>query len=327
MTAIYRTENQLIHMKPDQLILHYRDLIHAFGVGNEVVQRMWRDWYYVSNNYHEIVNEKLQSVPWLQNNKNGVIEFVAYVVVGCGMGGTAGKVFSKAVTAPIADKKKKEIVTEICIGVGGIGGGVFGAYKFTEKVENLPQFKEWRAQNLQLSIVEFINQKYIEDEFIEKFVCPITDRIIDEPVKCFDSFYEYAELLKSKNRETGMIRDPKRNGEIHESELKVKLYPKFLIVKRIEWCVKEDLKKYSGDKKYTESLQKVLQYVKEKASSVYEAKRREVDAILQYNPNDLNVDKKEVRKRFQEAQNAFFDTFGLNADEDIDWESIMDARF
>ena len=95
----------------------------------------------MNNNYHEIVNERLRSVPWLQNNKNGVVEFVAYVVVGCGIGGTAGRILSKIVTIPIVDKRKKAVITEVCIGVGGLGGGAFGVYKFTEKVEKLPQFK------------------------------------------------------------------------------------------------------------------------------------------------------------------------------------------
>ncbi|MGH2613110.1 MAG: hypothetical protein ACRDFB_08715, partial [Rhabdochlamydiaceae bacterium] len=73
MSAVYKTESHLIQMKSNELILHYRDLIHVFGVGTEPLQRIWRDWYYVNHNYHEIVNEKLRSIPWLQSNKSGVV--------------------------------------------------------------------------------------------------------------------------------------------------------------------------------------------------------------------------------------------------------------
>jgi len=139
-------------------------------------------------------------------------------VVGAIGGATVGAIIGTCVAGPVGTLPGAGKGAVVGTLVGFIGGCI---YIIARKNE----YEIWKVNYSNTDILKAYEQVHLDNELLECFMCPIGLCSINTPVRDpYGNLYDkenYIHWIKESKKKTGIATDPKRNGPVKISDLKV----------------------------------------------------------------------------------------------------------
>jgi hypothetical protein len=202
------------------------------------------------------------------------------------------------------------------VGLGALFGGGF-TMKFITKSEDM---WEWKLQKTKEGYFEIIDEKLQEHEILQEFVCPISQKVVVDPVRTpWGTIYDRDALLRCKRYFNGNFEDPMRNGEFSESQIFFD-YEVLFIVSKVK---KEIVQKEQGNAK-TPNLHEYLGYQVSLAVNNLELSYQEAKNLIISLKGTEGFD---VEKELEEFENYFGKTAYDTIDLSLSWHTILTDRF